>query len=698
MRRDTREILEKEGDGAVSPSYTEAMEHLVGVVRDLSQAHDLEAVMAIVRRAARDLTGADGATFVLRDGDQCFYAEENAIAPLWKGRRFPLSLCISGWVMLNRQPAVIEDIYSDDRIPAEAYRPTFVKSLAMVPIRTNDPVGAIGNYWAERRRPSAEQVKILAALADTTAVALENVRIFEELRQKNQDMTALMQAAPIGVVSLGADAQPNVWNPAAAGLFGDPITLTDLECLSGIAGESAEDYCRMIEDLRQGRVVRGKSLTGRRGDGGAIDLRLAGAPVFNADGSLRAMLLLAEDETERNRFERQFLHMQKMEAIGQLTDGIAHDFNNLLGVLIGNLDLIRERAAADAEVVDLVDAALQAGVRGAELNKRLLAFSRRQALQPETVEVNTAVSDMVRLLRRSLGERVEVRLVCGAGLWPVLVDPVQLETAVMNLCVNARDAMPQGGVITIETGNAAIDALYAAAHEELAPGDYVVLTLSDNGTGMPPEVLERVFDPFFTTKPVGRGTGLGLSMVYGFMKQSGGHINIYSEPGHGTTVRLYLPRALARQVRSAPVPPRAVMPGRADGRLVLVVEDNPEMRRVAAQQFADMGFGVAEAENAERALAAVEAGLRPDLLFADIIMPGTLDGMDLADRLRRDRPGLPVLLTSGFSERMVHDSLWREGGPAPPGEYPVLSKPYRKDDLQRAVRQVMAEAGQRGDA
>ncbi len=698
MQRDERKEPEKNTGKAVSPTYTEAMEHLVGVVRDLSLARDLEAVMAIVRRAARDLTGADGATFVLREGDQCFYAEENAIAPLWKGRRFPMSVCISGWVMLNRQPAVIEDIYSDSRIPAEAYRPTFVKSLAMVPIRTNDPVGAIGTYWAERRQPGPEQVKILAALADTTAVALENVRIFEELRRKNQDMTALMQAAPIGVVSLGADARPLVWNPAAASLFGDPITVTDWDSLSGIAGESAEDYCALIRDLRQGRVVRGRSLTGRRADGGAIDLRLSGAPVFNEDGGLRAMLLLAEDETERNRFERQFLHMQKMEAIGQLTDGIAHDFNNLLGVLIGNLDLLRERLESDAEGVELVDAALQAGVRGAELNKRLLAFSRRQALQPETVEVNTAVSDMVRLLRRSLGERVEVRLVCGAGLWPVLVDPVQLETAVMNLCVNARDAMPQGGMITIETGNVAIDPVYAAAHEELSPGDYVVLTLSDNGTGMPPEVLERVFEPFFTTKPVGRGTGLGLSMVYGFMKQSGGHINIYSEAGRGTTVRLYLPRAASAGRRaSAPV---IVARGadQADGRLALVVEDNPDMRRVAAQQLADMGFRVAEVENADKAVAAVAEGLRPDLLFADIIMPGTLDGLDLADRLRGTWPALPVLLTSGFSERMVHDALTRDEGDGGAGLYPVLSKPYRKDDLHRSVRQVMADAKQRGGA
>ena len=208
------------GNKMGAPSYAQAMAHLVEVVQALSFAHDLPAVMDIVRRAARDLTGADGATFVLRDGDLCFYAEENAISPLWKGRRFPMSTCISGWVMLHRQSAVIEDIYADDRIPAEAYRPTFVKSLAMVPIRTHDPVGAIGNYWARTCRPTAEQVNILQALADTTAVALENVRVYADLQQKVRDMAALMQAAPVAILSLGPDGAPLTWNQAAAEIFG----------------------------------------------------------------------------------------------------------------------------------------------------------------------------------------------------------------------------------------------------------------------------------------------------------------------------------------------------------------------------------------------------------------------------------------------------------------------------------------------
>ncbi len=673
------------GNKMGAPSYAQAMAHLVEVVQALSFAHDLPAVMDIVRRAARDLTGADGATFVLRDGDLCFYAEENAISPLWKGRRFPMSTCISGWVMLHRQSAVIEDIYADDRIPAEAYRPTFVKSLAMVPIRTHDPVGAIGNYWARTCRPTAEQVNILQALADTTAVALENVRVYADLQQKVRDMAALMQAAPVAILSLGPDGAPLTWNQAAAEIFGGSPRLGPDGSLSGIDDGSGPAFRAVIAAIRGGSAVQGEALKGRRADGGLVDLRLSGAPVAGEDGTIRAMILIAQDETERNRLERQFLHSQKIEAVGQLTGGIAHDFNNLLGILIGNLDLIRERVEADTETIELVDAALDAGLRGADLNKRLLAFSRRQALQPEAVDVNAAIAGMVRLLRRSLGERVEIRLDCGEMLWPVTVDPVQLETAVVNLCINARDAMPQGGVLTVETANAVIDADYAVAHAELSPGDYVMVAISDTGTGMPPEILARVFDPFFTTKPVGRGTGLGLSMVYGFMKQSGGHVNVYSEPGRGTTVKLYLPRQTGGKAAAEAAAAQTPVPRSERHELVLVVEDNPDMRRIAVRQLIELGYRVKEADNADQAMAVVGGGLRPDLLFSDVIMPGSMDGIGLAERLRLTHADLPVLLTSGFTERAVLEARVREGRAV----FPMLSKPYRKDDLARALRRVL---------
>lgn len=672
-----------------SPVNAWAMEQLVEVVQRLSMAHELAAVMEIVRNAARELTGADGATFVLRDGDQCFYAEENAISPLWKGRRFPMSICISGWVMLNRQSTVIEDIYTDDRIPAEAYLPTFVKSLAMVPIRTHAPVGAIGNYWGKPYRPSADQMKILQALADTTAVALENVRIYAELNQKVRDMAALMQATPVAIVSLDANGKPATWNETAERLFGNDLKLALGGEMTGIASDSAESFLALLNRVRSGQVVNGDSVKGRRPNGALIDLRVFGAPIKNEDGTIRTSLLVLEDDTERNNLERQFLHAQKMEAVGQLTGGIAHDFNNLLGIVIGNLDLARDRIRDDQETAQLIDTALEAGLRGAELNKRLLAFSRRQALQPEEVDVNCAISSMVGLLRRSLGEKIDIHLHGGEQLWPVTVDPVQLETAVANLCINSRDAMPAGGVLTIETRNSALDEHYAAGHAELVPGDYVMIAISDTGTGMSPAVLARAFDPFFTTKPVGQGTGLGLSMVYGFMKQSGGHVNIYSEPEKGTTVRLYLPRQSAATAKSVLRKSIRTAPRSLHQEKILVVEDNAEVRQVAVFQLRELGYRIEEAEDAESALAAMIGGLRPSLVFADVVMPG-MGGIELADRLHALYPDLPVLLSSGFTERAVVEAQKMADNR---NSYHLLAKPYRKADLAQALRRVLDEGG-----
>ncbi len=674
--------------------YARAMERLVEVIQALSLASDLPAIMDVVRRAARALTGADGATFVLRDGDKCFYAEEDAIAPLWKGQRFPLTLCISGWTMLNRQPAVIEDIYADPRIPADAYRPTFVRSLAMVPIRTQKPVGAIGTYWATRRNPTPEEVKVLSALADTTAVAMEHVRLYSELERRARDMAVLTEAAPLPIVALDTDGDVLSWNSAAQHVFGRDAATVMGHPMPGIDAESAKAFSDMATAIRTGHPVKGQTLKGRHAGGAPIDLRLSGAPVHNEDGTLRGLLFVAQDETERNRFERQFLHAQKMEAVGQLTGGIAHDFNNLLGVLIGNLDLVRERVDADTDAMELIDTALDAALRGADLNKRLLAFSRRQALQPQEVDINAALSGMVKLLRRVLGERTDIRLSCGSAIWPVTVDPVQFETAVMNLSVNARDAMPEGGILTLETANVAIDETYAAAHEELSPGDYVMVAVSDTGEGIAPETLARVFDPFFTTKPMGKGTGLGLSMVYGFLKQSGGHVNIYSELGRGTTVRLYLPRLAGEGDISAPPPPPPPPVAVTGGGLVLVVEDNPDMRRVAVRQIRELGYEVREAETGDQAMVLIEDGLVPDLLFADVLMPG-IDGIELADRVRARMPDVAVLLSSGFTERAALDGWKRHGRSV---EYPLLAKPYRKDDLARALRQVTEAATGQGNS
>jgi signal transduction histidine kinase/CheY-like chemotaxis protein len=387
----------------------------------------------------------------------------------------------------------------------------------------------------------------------------------------------------------------------------------------------------------------------------------------------RANEALKSEMAERKEAEAQLVQAQKMEAIGNLTGGMAHDFNNLLGVIIGNLDILREARKEDPEVDDLAREALDAAVRGADLTRRLLAFARRQPLQPERVEVNRLVSGMVKLLSRLLGEDIEVVLALAGEVWPVVVDPAQFEASFTNLATNARDAMPGGGKLTIETANRHLDEDYAASHAFLTPGDYAMIAVTDSGTGMNQETMCQIFEPFYTTKEPGKGTGLGLSMLYGFMKQSGGHINVYSELGVGTTFRLYLPRA------EAGAPPSWIA-NTADiplghGERVLVVEDNANMRRVVTRQLSELGYCVVEADNAATALNLLETR-NYDLVFSDIVLPGPLNGLELAHTAKRKWPDLRIVLTSGFPAKTTDgiDTVGR-----------LLVKPYRKIDLARAL-------------
>jgi nitrogen-specific signal transduction histidine kinase len=382
------------------------------------------------------------------------------------------------------------------------------------------------------------------------------------------------------------------------------------------------------------------------------------------------------------RLNSRLMQSQRMEAIGQLTGGVAHDFNNLLTVVLGNADLLAEMSADDParrQLAEMIGAAAQ---RGAALTQQLLAFSRKQPLDPSVVDVNLRVVALDPMLRRTLGEHIEIELVRAAGLWPAVVDPAQLENALLNLCLNARDAMPSGGKLTLETANAALDQRYADLHPDVAPGQYVMLAVSDTGSGIPAEHLARVFEPFFTTKEKGRGTGLGLAMVYGFAKQSAGHVSIYSEPGHGTTVKLYLPRAVgARPQAGEPVVVEPAVRGGAE--TVLVVEDDEPVRQLACHELRALGYHVLDASCGADALRIVESDEPVDLLFTDVVMPGGMSGRQLADAARQLRPGLRVLYTSGYTENaIVHH------GRLDPGVM-LLAKPYRRADLARAVRSAI---------
>ena len=384
---------------------------------------------------------------------------------------------------------------------------------------------------------------------------------------------------------------------------------------------------------------------------------------------------------------------QKMEAVGQLTGGVAHDFNNLLQVVMGSIDLLRRRIGpgADARTLRPLDGAAEAARRGAALTARLLAFSRRQTLDPKPVDPNKLVAGMSDLLRRSLGEAVRLETVLAGGLWRTRVDPNQLENAILNLAVNARDAMPDGGGrLTVETANTHLDERYARDHDDLPPGQYVMVAVSDTGSGMPPEVVERAFEPFFTTKEVGQGTGLGLSQVYGFVKQSGGHVKIYSEPGAGTTVKIYLPRLRDDASAGAFLPPeddvRPVLPV-AQGETVLVVEDDENVRRITVEALRELGYRVLEADGGAAALGLLDGhGAGIDLLFTDVVMP-EVNGRRLAEEARRRRPGLKVLFTTGYSRNaIVHNGVLDPG-------VQLIGKPFSMEELAAKLRAVLGACG-----
>jgi PAS domain S-box-containing protein len=432
------------------------------------------------------------------------------------------------------------------------------------------------------------------------------------------------------------------------------------------------------------RTVRG--LRHRKKDGSVIHVEMTVRP-FRLDG-VPAMLVMGQDVTEREhaetarlQAEAQLRQSQKMEAVGQLTGGIAHDFNNILTVILANADALQEETLDAATLAERLDRISQAVLRASELTRRLLAFSRKQALSPKPTDVSNLVAGTEVLLRRSLGAHIEIKSVFADGLWTANVDQAQLESALVNLCVNARDAMPGGGKLLIETSNVTLDAAYVAQNLHATVGDYVVLSVTDTGTGMPPETLAKVFEPFFTTKELGKGTGLGLSMVFGFITQSGGHINVVSEVGRGTSFRLHLPRFEGVQQAPAILQRVSFVGGRER---VLVVEDEPQVRSVVVEQLQSLGYAVSQACDGTSGLASFETATQPyDLLLTDVMMPGPLNGKGLADEVTLRWPMTKIIFMSGYAENaIVHDGQLDAGTL-------LLNKPFHKKDVALIVRQAL---------
>jgi PAS domain S-box-containing protein len=530
----------------------------------------------------------------------------------------------------------------------------------------------------EARRQLAEELRALNIELDT--------RVTErtaQLRNSEERAGLVIDTALDAVVSMNQGGAITDWNPQAERIFG----WTRDEALGRPVDETImpERYrqahraglARYLSTGKARVLNRRIELAALRRSGKEFPIELAITPICQGDTvSFSAFI---RDLTDTKTRDEQLRQLQRMDATGRLTGGIAHDFNNLLAIIHGNSELIRDKVEDETETAEMVDDVINAADRGAELVRRLLAFARMQHLEPEPVDLNARLPNILGLLQRSLSERVEVRVKSAKKLWPAIVDPTQVDDAIVNLAINARDAMPDGGTLTIETRNVHLDEEYASHHVEVTPGEYVMLAVSDTGTGMSPEVVSRAFEPFFTTKEEGKGTGLGLSQVFGWVKQSGGHIKIYSEFGHGTTIKLYLPRASSYGGEKTAEPEAAIPRG---DETIFVVEDNPNVRKTVIRQLHDLGYKTVEADSGVLALQLVEQGTEFDLLLTDIVMLGGITGYQLAEQLQQRRPDIKILFTSGYTELTVQPD-------GPPNRHSLLSKPYRKQDLARAVRRAL---------
>ena len=547
-----------------------------------------------------------------------------------------------------------------------------------VPVRGAD--GTLAS-WVGTNTDIEDQKATAAALAHL------NQYLEREVAERTIDRNRLWRLSSDIMLVARVDGLVTAVNPAASAILGwAEKELVGRGLLEFVYPDDLAASAAALASLAQGDAPIRLENRCRHKDG---SVRWIGWTAVPGDGLVNAVgrdltAQRARAEVLRGT-EEQLRQAQKMDAIGQLTGGVAHDFNNILQVISNNLQLLARFTAGNEQVAVRLAKAEAAVQRGAQLASQLLAFGRRQPLQPQVVNVARCVVGMGDMLRRALGEAIEIETVTAGGPWNTFVDPAQIENAVLNLAINARDAMQGSGRMTIELGNVSLDDAYARQNADVQPGQYVMLAVSDTGRGMTPEVMELAFEPFFSTKPEGKGTGLGLSMVYGFAKQSGGHAKIYSELGHGTVVKMYLPRSEQGEDLPAVVAAVDVVGGRET---ILVAEDEEDVRTTVVDMLTELGYRVLEARDASAALAIVESGARIDLLFTDVIMPGTLKSTELARKARQRLPGIAVLFTSGYTENaIVH------GGRLDAG-VELLSKPYGRDALALKVRQVLAASAQ----
>ncbi|WP_417310483.1 response regulator [Devosia sp.] len=517
------------------------------------------------------------------------------------------------------------------------------------------------------------------ALLRAIRYAMERKKQDLALRESQIRFRNFLLASPDGVLIIDQAGMIQLASTRAETMFGyDPDQLNGVALSALIPGQDITVGRRHVLTDETSQALD-QTIHGVRKDGTSFPLEINLSP--ESDDHDAATIAAIRDISDRKAMENQLMQSQKMEAIGTLTGGMAHDFNNLLAVVIGNLDLVAEGNSLNAEDNELIEEALEASLRGADLTQRLLAFARRQPLQPTRIEVNELVDGLFRLARRTLGANIEVKFVPGNDVPSIMADAAQLEACLFNIMNNARDAMADGGELVIRTDARFLDADFASGGTDFKPGHYAMVEIRDTGSGMPPEVVDQIFEPFFTTKEPGKGTGLGLSLVYGFIKQSGGQVYVYSEVGVGTISRLYLPSA------STPDHERKAEKSRQDAEqggteTILAVEDNSGLRQVVARQVTGLGYRFLEAENGKKALQVLEKE-QVDLVFTDVVMPGGMSGYDLAKQVTERWPHTKVVLTSGFTDPR------QNVGTAPSTNPRLLVKPYRRHELARILREAL---------
>ncbi|HEY7639810.1 MAG TPA: response regulator [Steroidobacteraceae bacterium] len=695
--------------------------HRTGVA--LSGQLDLERLVQTVTDAAVQLVGAQFGAFFYNvenpeGGSYTLYTLSGAPREAFANFPMPRATALFGPTFRGEGIIRIDDVLNHADYGKAA--PYFgmpkghlpVRSYLAVPVVSRDGSVQGGLFFGHStpRMFTHRDESIVGGIAAQAAIAMDNARLFregqraqEQLRQLNDDLeqrvaerTSELRRSELqfrelvsGVVDyaiymLDVEGYIVSWNPGA-------------ERIKGYSkGEAIGKHFSMFytpEDREKGTPQRALTIAATLGkyeaeawrmrkDGNRFWASVVINAIYNDSGTHVGFAKVTRDLTERRTIEEQLRQSQKMEAIGQLTGGVAHDFNNLLTVIVGNLETIwRHAPPDDGKLRRAIDQVTRGAQRAVTLTQQLLAFSRRQPLTPKPTDINRLVAGMSDLVRRTIGENIAVETVLAGGLWRVEIDAHQLENALLNLAVNARDAMPQGGKLTIETANAHLDDGYADKYPELTPGQYVVLCVTDTGNGMTPDVIARAFEPFYTTKPIGHGTGLGLSQVYGFVKQSGGHVKLYSEAGHGTTVKIYLPR-MTSQYEEEQENTLTVPVGGGLHEVVLVVEDDNDVRLFTTESLRDLGFTVLEAHDGPSAMKQLEQHPQVQLLFTDVGLPG-INGAQLVAAAREVRPDIKVLFTTGYARNaIVHQ------GRLDPG-VELITKPFTRAQLATRIRDVL---------